>query len=66
MARGKIKCFSEDLGYGFIEQENGEEVLCHFSDIIGEGIKSMQEGDEVEFDLDDGLNGPIAINVERI
>jgi len=66
MARGKIKWFSDDLGYGFIEQENGEEVLCYFSDIIEEGIKPLQEGDDVEFDVVDGLRGLQAVNVEKI
>ncbi|HET6420988.1 MAG TPA: cold shock domain-containing protein [Geobacteraceae bacterium] len=66
MARGKVIWFSDDLGYGYIEQDNGEEVLCHFSDIIDEDIKPLQEGDEVEFDLVDGLRGLQAVNVEKI
>jgi CspA family cold shock protein len=66
MAIGKVKCFNNDKGYGSIEQENGEDVFFHFSDIIGEGFKSLQEGDEVEFDVVEGLKGPQAANVEKI
>lgn len=65
MARGKVKWFNDGMGYGSIEHESGADILCHFSDIIGEGLKSLQEGDEVEFDVVEGLNGPHAVNVEK-
>ncbi len=66
MARGKVKWFNDGLGYGYIEQENGEDILCHFSDIIEEALESLQEGDEVEFDVVEGLKGLQAANVEKI
>jgi CspA family cold shock protein len=66
MARGKVKWFDDGTGYGFIEQENGQDILCHFSDVIEEGLESLQEGDEVEFDVVEGLKGPQAANVEKV
>jgi CspA family cold shock protein len=63
---GKIKWFNNSKGYGFIEQEDGEDVFVHFSSIQGEGFKSLAEGEEVEFDIVDGPKGPQAANVVKI
>jgi cold shock protein len=66
MAIGKVKWFNDAKGFGFLEQDNGDDVFCHFSAITGEGFKSLQEGDEVEFDLVKGPKGLQAANVKKI
>ena len=64
MATGKVKWFSNEKGYGFIEVEGGgKDVFCHFSVIQGDGFKTLNEGDEVEFDVEQGTKGPQAKNV---
>ena len=65
MAKGKVKWFNESKGYGFIEQETGSDVFVHFSAITGEGFKTLQEGQEVEFDVTSGPKGPQAANVRK-
>ena len=63
MAEGIVKWFSEKKGYGFIEQENGPDVFVHHSGIDGSGFKSLNEGDKVTFEIEQGEKGPSAINV---
>ena len=62
---GRVKWFNDAKGYGFIEQENGQDVFVHYSAIQGEGYKSLREGQEVVFDIIDGAKGPQATNVTK-
>lgn len=66
MVTGKVKWFNDAKGFGFLEQENGEDVFCHFSAIVGDGFKSLQEGDAVEFEVVKGPKGLQAADVRRI
>ncbi|KPK41294.1 MAG: cold-shock protein [Planctomycetes bacterium SM23_25] len=66
MARGKVKWFNDQKGFGFIEQEGGEDVFVHYSSIAGDGFKTLAEGDEVEFELTQGPKGAKAENVSRL
>jgi len=61
--QGKVKWFNERKGFGFIEAENGKDVFVHFSAIQGAGFKTLQEGQAVTFDVQDGPKGPSAANV---
>jgi CspA family cold shock protein len=61
----KAEWFNDAKGYGFIEQDGGEDVFVHFSAIQGDGFKSLTEGDEVEFEITQGPKGPQASNVVR-
>lgn len=63
MIEGTVKWFNDSKGYGFIEQENGEDVFVHHSAINGTGFKSLQEGDRVTFETEQGQKGPAAVNV---
>lgn len=63
---GTIKWFNDDKGFGFIEREQGEDVFVHFSSIRGEGYKSLNEGQKVEFTVGQGQKGPQAIDVAVI
>lgn len=66
MPKGRVKWFNDKKGYGFIEQENGEDVFVHFSAIQGDGFKTIGEGQEVEFEVSDGPKGVHAKNVVKI
>jgi CspA family cold shock protein len=66
MARGKVKWFSNQKGYGFITPENGKDVFVHFSAIQGDGYKSLEEGQEVEFEIEKGPKGEQATKVTRV
>jgi CspA family cold shock protein len=64
--QGRVKWFNNEKGYGFIEQESGDDVFVHFSAIVGEGFKSLNEGELVEFDIVEGNRGQQAANVVRL
>ncbi len=66
MATGKVKWFNASKGYGFIEQENGEDVFVHFSQIQEEGFKTLNEGQDVEFEIAQGEKGLQARNVTKV
>lgn len=67
MARGTVKWFNPDKGYGFIEQEGGDDLFVHFSEIQGEGFKTLDEGEAVEFEVATGQNGkPQATKVRKV
>ena len=65
MATGTVKWFNNTKGYGFITAEDGTDVFVHHSDIQGDGFKSLDEGDAVEFDIAQGEKGPKAANVRK-
>jgi len=66
MANGTVKWFNEKKGYGFIEQEQGPDVFVHYSNIKGMGFKSLNEGDRVTFEIEQGQKGPVAVNVKVV
>ena len=66
MANGTVKWFNDAKGFGFLQQESGEDVFCHFSAIGGEGFKSLSEGERVEFEITQGPKGPQASNVNKV
>ena len=63
MANGIVKWFNEKKGYGFIEQKDGPDVFVHFSGINAAGFKTLNEGEQVRFDIEQGQKGPAAVNV---
>jgi CspA family cold shock protein len=66
MESGKVKWFNNAKGYGFIARESGEDVFVHFNAIVGDGYKSLDEGDQVQFDVERGPKGWQATNVSKI
>ncbi|RKL68382.1 cold-shock protein [Salipaludibacillus neizhouensis] len=64
--QGKVKWFNAEKGFGFIEQEAGDDVFVHFSAIDQEGFKSLDEGQDVEFEIVEGDRGPQAANVVKL
>ncbi|UOQ48952.1 cold-shock protein [Gracilibacillus caseinilyticus] len=65
MQQGTVKWFNADKGFGFIEVEGGDDLFVHFSAIQGEGFKTLEEGQAVSFDVEDGQRGPQATNVQK-
>ncbi|MDP8206176.1 MAG: cold shock domain-containing protein [Candidatus Electryonea clarkiae] len=63
---GKVKWFDSKKGFGFIEVEGGSDVFCHYSEIQGSGYKHLDEGDAVEFEVEDGPKGLTAKGVKRV
>lgn len=65
MYQGKVKWFSNEKGYGFIETNDGEDVFVHFTGISGDGFKTLDEGESVSFEITEGNRGPQAANVNK-
>lgn len=66
MAQGTVKWFNDQKGYGFIEQDNGNDIFVHHSAIEGTGFKTLSEGDSVVFEVGQGQKGPAAQNVRKV
>ncbi len=66
MEKGVVKWFNEAKGYGFIKRESGEDVFVHFKAIVGEGFKTLSEGEQVEFEVERGPKGLQATKVSRV
>ena len=66
MANGIVKWFNDRKGYGFIQQENGEDIFVHYSSITMSGFKTLTEGEQVTFDIEEGDRGPVAKNVSKL
>ena len=66
MPDGTVKWFSNEKGYGFIARPDGDDVFVHFSAIVGEGYRTLSEGQQVEFEITDGPKGPQASNVRPV
>lgn len=66
MATGTVKWFNAEKGFGFIQQEDGTDVFVHYSAIQGDGFKTLEEGQSVSFDIEEGQRGPQAVNVQKL
>ncbi len=66
MSKGTVKWFNNQKGYGFILDETGRDVFIHYSGLVMEGFKTLEEGQAVEFELTEGAKGPQAINVVKL
>ena len=65
MEKGTVKWFNGEKGYGFVTRENGEDVFAHFSAIQTDGFKTLDEGQKVTFDVEEGPRGPQAVNIQK-
>ncbi|MEI3624946.1 cold-shock protein [Lactococcus lactis subsp. lactis] len=65
MANGTVKWFNATKGFGFITSEDGQDLFAHFSAIQSDGFKSLDEGQKVEFDIEEGQRGPQAVNITK-
>jgi CspA family cold shock protein len=66
MEQGTVKWFNNSKGYGFIERPDGDDVFVHYKAIVSEGFKSLEEGDKVEFEVEEGPKGLQAANVRKL
>ena len=66
MTKGTVKWFNDKKGFGFLSRENGDDVFVHHTSIQAEGFKTLREGQEVEFEVQDGPKGPQAVNVREV
>jgi CspA family cold shock protein len=66
MTKGTVKWFNDKKGFGFLSREEGDDVFVHHTSIQAEGFKSLREGQEVEFEVQDGPKGPQAVNVRAL
>lgn len=66
MAQGTVKWFNAEKGFGFISTENGQDVFAHFSAIQTNGFKTLEEGQKVAFDAEEGQRGPQAVNITKL
>jgi len=66
MEKGTVKWFNNAKGYGFITRESGEDLFVHFKSIVGEGYKTLKQGDAVQFDVEQGAKGLQAVNVSKV
>lgn len=66
MAQGTVKWFNAEKGFGFISTENGQDVFAHFSTIQTNGFKTLEEGQKVAFDVEEGQRGPQAVNITKL
>ena len=66
MAAGTVKWFNNTKGFGFITAEDGTDAFVHYSDVLGDGFKTLEEGQPVEFEMTQGPKGPKAVNVQLV
>jgi cold shock protein len=66
MAEGRVKWFNVTKGYGFIEADSGKDVFVHHSAIEGQGFKTLEEGERVSFEVEQGAKGPAAVKVRKL
>ena len=66
MIKGTVKWFNEKKGFGFLSRDEGDDVFVHYTSITGDGFKTLREGQQVEFEVQDGPKGPQAVNVKAV